>query len=135
MMRARERHLARSEGICPGRQRSQHYLRISRLRAGGDWPGRGTEGKTGRARHARGRGGPGRAHPPSFVVVSRYPQLRVILSKLTVTTPLALSAKCCTSCAVMDEPSEPASMIVRVKLLLAFFSFMLKFPHSVRWPV
>src|SRR5690242_5167693 len=45
-------------------------------------------------RRARGRllGGNG-----LHVEQSRYPQLRVILSKLTVTTPFALSAKCCTS--------------------------------------
>lgn len=73
--------------------------------------------------------------PASRCAGSRYPQVRVDLSKLTVTTPFALSAMCCTSCMVMAEPSEPASMIVSVNVLFAFCWFMLKLPHRVRWPV
>src|SRR5438067_2173094 len=56
-------------------------------------------------------------------------------SKSTVTVPLALSAKCCTSCAVMLEPSEPANLTVSVNVLFVFFSFRLKFPQTVKCPV
>ena len=86
-------------------------------------------------RHAGGVGPAEPTPPASRCVGSRYPQVRVILSKLTVTTPFALSAKCCTSWAVMVEPSEPVNMIVSVKVLFEFCSFMLKLPHTVRWPV
>jgi hypothetical protein len=42
--------------------------------------------------------------PPAVLA---YPQVRVILSKKTVTTPVAFVLKCAVSCATRCEPSDP----------------------------
>lgn len=66
---------------------------------------------------------------------STYPQLKLNLSKLTVTSPFPLSTKTVVSCAVIDEPSEPVAWIVSVNSLFWLRSFMLKLPHTVACPV
>jgi hypothetical protein len=64
-----------------------------------------------------------------------YPQVRLNLSKLTVTVPLAFITNTVVSCAVIDVPSEPVAWIVRVNSLFWFCSFMLKLPQAVACPV
>lgn len=62
-------------------------------------------------------------------------QVKLSLSKLTVTTPFALSAKCDTWWPTTDEPSGANNRTVSVNVKFEFFSFQLPFAHTVACPV